>query len=283
VASGGPLVGIDATDIYWTRGRNVMRMPLDGGLPVTIVTAEDQGPIGAVTNEVVVHPTGVYWTDIGRGGVFRFDHHACECACTPAMAGPCSGLQVTTCSPARRYESVGCSAACLDSVGCIACVPGAMDCNGNTPQTCDTTGHWNLLAPCVNQSCVNGQCIGVCDAHSAGRCQCGSAVVCNTSGQWNSVSCGSSACIDYFGCGQFGCGIRDYLCCSGPGPGCHAGLRCALSCNQTTCDITGSCTCTGGSSPRCVDYPSDPRLLLADAGAGGGADCGTMDGGVLGD
>jgi hypothetical protein len=43
-----------------------------------------------------------------------------------------------------------------------------------------------------------------------------------------------------------------YPCCTGIRPACLSGLACKLTCNQTTCDLLLGCSCTGGSSYRCV-------------------------------
>jgi hypothetical protein len=76
-------------------------------------------------------------------------------------------------------------------------------------------------------------------------------VICNANGQWETHSC-TSGCIDGFGCQSSTCGSMSYPCCTGIRPPCLSGLACKLTCNQTTCDPLLGCSCTGGSSYRCV-------------------------------
>ena len=61
LASGEGALGIavDATSVYWTGGDTVMKVPLDGGTPVTLASGLNE------SEGIAVDATSVYWTDMG--------------------------------------------------------------------------------------------------------------------------------------------------------------------------------------------------------------------------
>jgi hypothetical protein len=82
------------------------------------------------------------------------------------------------------------------------CTPGQTRCTDDKAgtQSCDESGNWDPALMCSNQTCVSGQCAGVC---AQGQTQCsGNALQsCDGTGNWASsttcpVACCSGACVD---------------------------------------------------------------------------------------
>jgi hypothetical protein len=74
---------------------------------------------------------------------------------------------------------------------------GTLDCEDVvTPKICRADGQWEVLAPCVDQACEAGQCVGNC-APSFRQCEDNTPEVCNKTGQWiREAKCHGKTCLD---------------------------------------------------------------------------------------
>ena len=131
------------------------------------------------------------------------------------------------------------------------CVPFVRGCSSlNQPATCDGTGRWKPQKACGQQACVAGVCVGVCSPGAVSSCQNGSEVTCNAQGTWDTHAC-DQGCVDGFGCIQ-SCGGVQQECCASPHPACLPNYSCHGQCMGTyTCDLAGSCSCSGTTTYSC--------------------------------
>lgn len=82
------------------------------------------------------------------------------------------------------------------SGGSLSCSQGQTRCAQNSVQACDSSGSWETLGECVNQTCFAGTCTGTC---APGQTRCSSSEVqsCNVNGQWaTTATCADQTCVD---------------------------------------------------------------------------------------
>jgi hypothetical protein len=145
------------------------------------------------------------------------------------------------------------------------------------PESITRAGHWDDDLACQTAACrarlvcpgacVAGACVGTCVPGSAGACVGGAESRCNERGEMEMQAC-ADGCIDGFGCKQPACGRVGGACCSGARAECEPGGVCQSTCQQTTCDITGSCRCEVAGTSRCVASPLGAACTQDDENPG---------------
>jgi formylglycine-generating enzyme required for sulfatase activity len=151
----------------------------------------------------------------------------------------------------------------VDAAGDVDAAPCARYlCNGNAVQTCTCDDICGVPLPCGHQSCVSGQCIGVC---APGETQCsGNGVqTCDVTGSWGTaIACG---------CGCFA-GACSAACTPGAARCTDAGVQtCTEACVWPTAWSCATASCTGGA---CAGATATGASCAA--GGPGLSDCGAM-------
>jgi len=111
------------------------------------------------------------------------------------------------------------------------CNPGAQRCLGNAVELCGVDHSWGTPLSCTTQTCVGGQCQGVCAPNQRECDDAGPNLEsCDSTGQWSGAPClqptptctaGSCTC-DGVSCGESCCATNgDAGCCTGNCPVAH--------------------------------------------------------------
>lgn len=203
----------------------------------------------------------------------------------------------------------------IDQLGTDGCEPRARRCIENTPWVCEGDRTWYSLAPCVDQTCIAGLCVGEC-APSEARCKGNTTQTCDANGQWADgvlcqapEQCSHGACMVACSPGDLRCsGDQPQLCDANgqwrdDGPPCHPCTGCdpdiaacaaspkpdGASClDPNKCTLTATCQggqCVAKSSVVCIEGgcssgTCDPATGSCDVKDGtscdGGESCGEL-------
>jgi hypothetical protein len=186
----------------------------------------------------------------------------CSGVCAPNQTR-CFGNLIQTCNASGGWQTQtmcsGSTPACLEST-CVACSPATSQCTmtGNSFETCGDAGSWGSPFSCIDQTCINGACTGMC-APNQTQCSGNGVQTCTANGTWGgAVPCTNSACINgqcagsctpgalqCSGNGVETCSVSGMwgspVACAQPTPTCMNG---ACTCTETTCGAGGSASCT---------------------------------------
>jgi hypothetical protein len=172
------------------------------------------------------------------------------------------------------YVCNGTGAATPDDggVGSGQCKPAEFACDGLQPQICDTSGTFHAFgAPCQNQACVAGSCVGVC---TPGAVQCsgdGSAVeTCGATGTWEDQPCAPGYCAGGACTCGYGLALCDGACIDVLHDPSNCG-GCGATCGSTQACYWGYCyDCTYLGQQSCGSYCADLANDTSNCGT-----CGT--------
>lgn len=125
---------------------------------------------------------------------------------------------------------------------------GVRDCiDASTPQTCAANGKWEPLAPCYEQACQAGKCVGICSP-GTWRCNDKQPQFCDDTGQWQNDAlacehvCFEGTCLGSCTPGETRCNGDTPQTCNGNGSWKSADAPCADQwCNPDTGTCEGSC------------------------------------------
>lgn len=200
----------------------------------------------------------------------------------------------------------------IDELELGECQAGEIRCASNAqPQTCDGERRWQNQAPCIDQTCIFGACIGDCQA---GKKRCGGTTpeICGADGQWQAQAicrpgevCKGGACVILCIPGDLQCDGDQPQGCDPAGVWRDDGSRCApcIGCDPTTgrcsvtpkpdgatCDDQDACslatTCQSGA---CTALPALTVQCIAESQCSPGAcdpvtgSCAAMDGSLCDD
>lgn len=146
-----------------------------------------------------------------------------------------------------------------DEYGLACTTSGTLGCKGNTIHIC-IDGAWRAAIPCVATSCVDGACVGECEAgktrcsgNVVGVCEAGAWVETETCAQ---ATCVDGACAGSCAPGTASCVDNSLALCDDQG-GFSVSVPCdGQTCNAQTASCIGVCTmgqtqCNGNTVQTC--------------------------------
>jgi hypothetical protein len=276
---GGACVGVCTTGSYAScNGATIQRCNDQGQWQTETCTSSDLclDGVGCLTckpgshgcysdnkSTAVCDASGKYWGKDAPCANQTCVDGACAGVCQVGSYGICAGAAIQKCDSQGQWGTQTCTSAdvCAEGRGCLLCKPATSGCSSDKKSTtvCDEAGsRWNAGGACVNQTCVDGACTGVCAVGSYGTCTGATIQKCDSQGQWGTQTCASAdVCADGKGCLTCKPGAR--LCssdkksttvCDDSGSRWNTGVSCA---DQTCVDGACSGVCQVGSYGTCTD------------------------------